>query len=311
MSRYSRKIDRAAAERLLCGEPADPRQPDDLLAVLLATVAAPAHVGELAGEEAAVAAFRQARAADAACAVRSIDEAPATPRRPLESAPVRSWVRHPLRLALVALTVTTAGGTALAAGSITWSQGPAEQRPATASATPPRPAGGPGSGHAGRGSPASTPHPSIIGLCRAYTAGAGSAPGKALENPAFASLIEAAGGKSRVAGYCATVLATEAAKRQKKAKEHGKTSPPGQSDRQDPTRQDDPSDPAGQQGQQTESGLSGPPGGSDGAGQSDQQDQTRQDGTGGSGGTTASPSASATPLDTPSEQAIPQRTGSP
>ncbi len=106
-----------------------------------------------------------------------------------------------------------------------WSQHPADQRPATASTGPSRSAGVPGSSGGQNGSPAATPHPSAVGLCQAYTEGAGTAPGKTLDNPAFTSLIEAAGGKDKVAGYCAAVLAAES-KRLKKSKQSGQATPP-------------------------------------------------------------------------------------
>jgi len=216
MSKYPRRIHRAAAERLLRGQPADPRRPDDLLAAMLATAAAPARADELAGEEAAVAAFRQARAADAVRTIDLIDDSPAAPERSWEPVWARRWTRHPVRIALVALTATAVGGVALAAGSVGWSQGPADPQPASASAAVPRAAGGPSAGRGQGGSPAALPHPSPVGLCHAYTAGAGDAPGKALDNPAFASLIKAAGGKEKVAGYCAAVLAAES-KRSKRS----------------------------------------------------------------------------------------------
>ncbi len=57
------------------------------------------------------------------------------------------------------------------------------------------------------GSEAGKPEPSLVGLCQAYTAGAGSEHGKALDNPAFTALITAAGGKDKVTDYCVTVLA--------------------------------------------------------------------------------------------------------
>lgn len=53
---------------------------------------------------------------------------------------------------------------------------------------------------------AATPSPTVRGLCHAYTAGAGSNPGKALDNPAFGALISAAGGKDKVSSYCAAAL---------------------------------------------------------------------------------------------------------
>ena len=54
-----------------------------------------------------------------------------------------------------------------------------------------------------------SPSPSLVGLCRAYRAGAGDNPGKALENPAFTALITTAGGKDKVATYCDTLLAAQ------------------------------------------------------------------------------------------------------
>lgn len=51
-----------------------------------------------------------------------------------------------------------------------------------------------------------TPSPAMRGLCHAYTAGAGSNPGKAMDNLAFGELISAAGGKEKVTSYCASVL---------------------------------------------------------------------------------------------------------
>jgi hypothetical protein len=55
--------------------------------------------------------------------------------------------------------------------------------------------------------PRGSPSPSLVGLCHAYTAGAGSEHGKALESPAFTVLITTAGGKDKVDAYCAKALA--------------------------------------------------------------------------------------------------------
>jgi hypothetical protein len=52
------------------------------------------------------------------------------------------------------------------------------------------------------------PSPSLVGLCHAYSAGNKAEHGKALENPAFGALIEAAGGKEKVEAYCVLVLAS-------------------------------------------------------------------------------------------------------
>lgn len=207
MSRHPRKINRAVAERLLRGEPAESH---DRLAVLLATVAAcrpgPAEQG-LAGEDAAVAAFRAARSAGTLSQARG-------PGRTRSAASGRNharWVRHPVQLAVVAVTITTAGGIALAAGTAYRSP---THAPGSASATESKePGRATSTGRASVKPPAGTPEPSMTGLCRAYMASVRTAPGKALDNPAFASLIRAAGGKDKVAGYCASVPESKPGKR--------------------------------------------------------------------------------------------------
>jgi hypothetical protein len=57
--------------------------------------------------------------------------------------------------------------------------------------------------------PASSPSPSLRGLCQAYTAHVGSSPGKELDSPAFSALITAAGGTDKVAAFCTSLLATQ------------------------------------------------------------------------------------------------------
>jgi hypothetical protein len=105
------------------------------------------------------------------------------------------------KVAAVALATTAAaGGVAYAAqtGSLSSALGAdnAKSRPAAAASAEA------GREHGAKGSPS----PSMVGLCHAFTAGAGDNPGKALENPAFTALITAAGGKDNVSAYCATVL---------------------------------------------------------------------------------------------------------
>src|SRR5262249_54789775 len=58
--------------------------------------------------------------------------------------------------------------------------------------------------------PHGSPSPSLVGLCHAFTAGAGAEHGKALENPAFTVLITTAGGKDKAEAYCTTLLAASA-----------------------------------------------------------------------------------------------------
>jgi hypothetical protein len=50
--------------------------------------------------------------------------------------------------------------------------------------------------------PLATPSASLRGLCTAYQAGATSNDGKAISNPAFKTLVTAAGGADGVAAYC-------------------------------------------------------------------------------------------------------------
>ena len=54
--------------------------------------------------------------------------------------------------------------------------------------------------------PQGSPSPNLRGLCTAFNAGVGDNPGKALDNPAFTALINAAGGKDAVSGYCVKLL---------------------------------------------------------------------------------------------------------
>lgn len=108
-----------------------------------------------------------------------------------------------LKVAAVAVVATaTVGGAALAATGVL---------------PTPFGTGGPGSNHptgkpgdSDGHSPAS-PSPSLVGLCRAFTAGATDNKGHAIDNPAFGALVSAAGGVDKVAGFCETLLATQGA----------------------------------------------------------------------------------------------------
>jgi hypothetical protein len=189
------RLNRTTAEQLLRGGSASPLADDDVLASLLVAAAAPSHGRELAGEVEAVTAFREAHLS------------PATqPRRPLMSATTKLLAVK----ALLAAMGITGGGVALAAATghlpsqLGGTPAAASSAQASASATATASASGsPGS------SPAASPSPSLHGLCQAYTAGVGSNPGKALDNPAFTALITAAGGKEKVAAFCTSLLATK------------------------------------------------------------------------------------------------------
>ncbi|GDY28470.1 hypothetical protein [Gandjariella thermophila] len=170
----------------------------DRLADLLAAAAAPARDGELAGEQAALAAFRNARS-------------PAhQPRRRSMIETMRGRLLTAKAAAIAAVAATTVGGVALAAsGSLSAEHSaPPTGHPAPESAAdaPPTTTG---SADARTNGPSDrpSPNPSLVGLCHAYTAGAGSDHGKALQSPAFRVLIDTAGGPDRVPGYCAGLLA--------------------------------------------------------------------------------------------------------
>ncbi|MFF9474459.1 hypothetical protein ACF1E9_17785 [Streptomyces roseolus] len=139
-------LDPDAAERLLRGEPVDPADPAGragaaALADALATVrvpSAPAAGEPLAGEEAALAAFRTAATARAASAARTA--APGAARRWGRS------LRYGLAAALAAVTV---GGVAVAAGTGVLPLVDREPSRTATAADPAVPTGGPGEPTAG------------------------------------------------------------------------------------------------------------------------------------------------------------------
>ncbi|HJQ44777.1 MAG TPA: hypothetical protein VJ870_00440 [Amycolatopsis sp.] len=116
--------------------------------------------------------------------------------------------------AAAATAVVTAGGVAAVAatGNLPSPHGGSSSVETTTSAAPsttadPTHENQPASSANGEGHDAS-PSPSLEGLCRAYTAGAGSEHGKALDSPAFTVLITTVGGKDKVDTYCTALLAT-------------------------------------------------------------------------------------------------------
>src|SRR5690349_19730895 len=99
-TRRSRRIRRGTAEQLLQGAPVPAPEP---LTRLLASAAAPPQPGELAREEAAVAAFHAARLAPVAA-----------PRRgQMVTPPLARFLTT--KVAAIALVICTTGGIALAA----------------------------------------------------------------------------------------------------------------------------------------------------------------------------------------------------
>jgi hypothetical protein len=104
MSIQRRRTDRAAAERLLRGTPTAPATGPEPLASLLAAAAAPGRPDELAGEHAAVVAFRMAH------------RPPAT--QPRSRSMIRTAVGKVLTAkAAAVLAATTIGGVAVAAST--------------------------------------------------------------------------------------------------------------------------------------------------------------------------------------------------
>jgi hypothetical protein len=119
-------------------------------------------------------------------------------------------------VATVVLLAGATGGVALAATVSGGPDAPPADRPAATRTS--APAAAPADDSAGRAqsgadateeatteAPAAPaePDPSLTGLCHAWTAGATDNPGAAADNPAFGALVEAAGSRDEVDGYCA------------------------------------------------------------------------------------------------------------
>jgi hypothetical protein len=199
-----RRITRDAAEQLLDSAAIGTSAGGDALTDLLAVAAAPmTRSGELPGERAAIAARSSAR----------LSPVPHARRRSM----IKTTLAKILTVKIAAIgALAAASGVAVAATTglvsnplSTGSQGPNAH--ASAHAT--------NSGHpspgASRPKSQGSPSPSLVGLCQAFTAGAGTDHGKALDNPAFTVLITTAGGKDHVADYCAGLLATAPAAKPK------------------------------------------------------------------------------------------------
>jgi hypothetical protein len=154
--------------------------------------------------------------------------------QPARRSPARAvWGRWAgFKVAAIAMGVATAG-VVLAAGTGILLN-PLSDQPTTAAphltSSQPRnnPTGNNGVTTTGGTSGASptarpVPDPSHVGLCRAYQAQVATNPGQALNNPAFRALIEAAGGRDKVDGYCQDLLADKPGK---PTKEPGKPDHP-------------------------------------------------------------------------------------
>ncbi|MET8265438.1 hypothetical protein ACFYP0_01755 [Micromonospora arida] len=197
--------------------------PAEPVAALLAAAAGPVRLGELAGEDAAVAAFRAARA----------NPAPAVPQRPRRRRMTTGAVAW-----IGAVAATATAGAAFAA--VTRDRGPDPVAPAPSRPSPSPHQGASRSTEPGRSVGPGTPAPGapvtatppagpttagqVHGLCRAWRAKKPEQREKALRTPAFQRLVTAAGGPAEVEAYCqrvvpetkpsepATVTPTESAK---------------------------------------------------------------------------------------------------
>ncbi|MEH1102897.1 hypothetical protein, partial [Micromonospora sp. CPCC 205561] len=201
------RMDHRTVERLLGGLVVEPRDGSHPVAAVLTAARAAPRAEELTGEDAAVRAYRLARAGTPL-------PVPGPRRRP---ALARLGVRAALAGGALALT----GGVALAATGGVPQPSPrppaptATDAPATATdASPAAPSDRPPAPTDGvDGRPA--PDESVLRLCRAYRSGAD--PGRSPGDPVPEELAEAAGGRDEVAGYCDRVLAGDP----------GRTGPPG------------------------------------------------------------------------------------
>ncbi|GAA4573550.1 hypothetical protein GCM10023176_38780 [Micromonospora coerulea] len=121
-----------------------------------------------------------------------------------------------LKVGATALALTATGGVALAAATGTLPTPLTDSTAKSSAHATGKPSDAADKGKKS-GDEKGTPSPNLVGLCRAYQAGAGDNPGKALENPAFSVLITTAGGKDKVVAYCDNLLASAKAKPSKAA----------------------------------------------------------------------------------------------
>lgn len=222
MSIFSRRrLGRRQSEQLLDGvRPASPAF-DDLVGLLAAARGPQPADAELPGEQAALAAFRRAVSTAPAAGV-----APAGPHPLEENSPVRTLaLRRLLAVKVLAASVLTVGlgGVAMAATGMPLVPG-GDHRAATpaAHASPTgSPSDRPGTTPSGRETRSGTPsatrtrstahratHEKQLVACWAYGAGRSKAtPSPVKAGVPFADLARAAGGKDRVAAYCAALVA--------------------------------------------------------------------------------------------------------
>jgi hypothetical protein len=214
MSKDREHIGAITAERLIQGARGGSPVGSDRLADLLAALASRPGRRELAGEDAAMTAFRAARLAS-------------TPESRRNSMLKTALAKIATAKAAIVLAAVGGGGVALAAGSghlpgvDTPEHHPGDRPNASVTQSAHATGGNSAPSVAAHGSaaaarraaegrsatPNGSPSPNLRGLCTAFDAGVGDNPGKALENPAFTVLITTAGGKDQVGTYCSALLA--------------------------------------------------------------------------------------------------------
>jgi hypothetical protein len=192
---------------------------NDALGEVLRASSAPAREGELAREGAAVAMFHSAH----------LDPVVASRREPMLSSTAGRSAALKAVIASIAAVTIASGGIALAAsGNLPGTHGPARAdesitdspsddptEPTETETDDPgsdgtEPTESPTDTPTVTDAPSATPSPSLKGLCRAFSSGNKTEKGKALESPAFAALISAAGGIDGVEEYCLTLLGAPA-----------------------------------------------------------------------------------------------------
>jgi hypothetical protein len=201
---HDKPLSDAAIEDLVAGIGAGP------LYELLAAARAPGTARELAGEQAALAAFR---------APGSLRVAPPALAMP----PGRPLLRRLLAVKAGVAAAAVLGGVALAAttGYLPNPLVPGPRSSPVGSTVPPPSWASSTAGSLGPGGPASqgvSPGPAAVpstalpGLCRAYLTHVETKPNKPFEHPAFAVLSAMAGGDDRVLAFCKTVVDQETTK---------------------------------------------------------------------------------------------------
>jgi hypothetical protein len=178
-------IDAVTAERLVAGDRTDRERVADLLAL----AAGPAIPAELAGEQRAMSAFLRAR--DAAVN--------ATPGR---SRTLAQWFT--VKAAALALAGTTTGIALATAAGVLPSPLDGAPQVRTGTAAPRHEQGTTTPPAVGAGN--ATPAVSLIGLCTVYLTAVDTFGDQTLDDPAFARLIQIAGARESVPGFCDALL---------------------------------------------------------------------------------------------------------